>query len=160
MSAAVDAFDSEAGYRDAIDMTLAGAGQEIRIFDRNLEGMALDEPARSALLATFLVGGNDRRIKIVVHDPERLPQNFPRLMALMRGHSHAVEIRQSPDHLRGVSDCQVLADRKHGALRTHADHARGKRYWDCPNDIHPWWQRFDELWHESQPCCPATSLGL
>lgn len=156
----MDAFDSEAGYRDAIDMTLAAACQEIRIFDRNLERMALDEPHRAALLAGFLAGGNERRLKIVVHDPERLPQRFPRLMALLRRHSHAVEIRQTPDHLRGLSDCQVLADQRHGTFRSHADQPRGKRYWDSPNDIHPWWQRFDELWQESQPCCSATSLGL
>ena len=145
MSDVVETFDSEAGYRDAIDLTLAGACQEIRIFDRNLEGMTLDEPARSALLATFLAGGNDRRIKIVVHDSERLQQRFPRLLALLRGYSHAVEIRRTPDHLRGLTDCQVLADQKHGTLRTHVAYPRGKRYWDSPNDIHPWWQRFDEL---------------
>lgn len=160
MSAMPETFDSEAGYRQAIDATLAAARQEIRIFDRDLERMALEEADRAALLAAFLAGGRDRRLLIALHDPEPLLRRCPRLIALIRRHSHAVEVRQTPDHLRTLPDCQVLADMSQGTLRTHADHPRGKRIVDDANEIHPWWQRFDELWNASHPCSPATALGL
>ncbi len=159
MNQPIDTFDSEAGYRQAIDATLALASHEIRIFDRNTEQMALEEPARAELLAAFLAG-RDRRLRIVVHDPTFLLTRCPRLLALVRRYGHAVELRQSPDHLRNLADCEVLADKAHGTLRTHADHARGKRFVDDPQAIHPWWQRFDELWEASEPCSPATVLGL
>jgi hypothetical protein len=160
MNEVPDTFDSEAGYRQAIDITLSTACQEIRIFDRDLERMGLEEPARAGLLAAFLAGDKDRRIRIVVRNPEPLQRRFPRLLALIRRHSQAVEIRQTPDHLQGLADCEILADKKHGTLRTHADHPRGKRISDDPKEVHPWWQRFDELWDASQPCSPATSIGL
>lgn len=160
MNGLPDTFDSEAGYRMAIDAVLAMAREEIRIFDRDLARLAIEEPARAELLANFLAGSRGRKVRIVVHDPDHLRLRCPRLTALIRRHSHAVEIRQSPDHLRNVADCQVLADKTHGVLRTHADHARGRVVFDDTQAIHPWWQRFDELWDSSDPCSLATSLGL
>lgn len=155
-----ETFDSEAGYRQAIEATLAAARKEIRIFDRDLNRMGLETSAGADLLAAFLAGGTDRRIRIVVHYPDHLQQRFPRLLALLRRHSHTIEIRRTPDHLQSLADCGVLADERHGTLRTHADHPRGKLVVDDPKQIHPWWQRFDELWDACQPCSPATAVGL
>jgi hypothetical protein len=160
MTGISETFDSEAGYRQAIDATLAAASTELRIFDRDTERMALDAPARAARLAAFLAAEKDRRLRIVVHDPRHLQQRCPRLIALARRYGHAVEIRQTPDHLRHLADCQVLADARHGTLRTHADHPRGRRIADDDRAIHPWWQRFDELWAASEPCSLATVIGL
>ena len=61
------------------------------------------------------------------------------------------------DHLRHLADRFVLADAAHGAIRFHADHARGKRISADTREIHPYWQRFDDLWLESHVCTPSTA---
>ena len=153
----IEPFDSEAGYRAAIDATLQAARHELRIFDGDLEHITLDDPVRSALLLAFLAGGPARRLHIVLHDPEPLRTQHPRLLNLIRSHGHQIEIRQTPDHLRQLADRFVLADELHGAIRFHADHARGKWVGNDDIEIHPFWQRFDALWEESQVCTPSAA---
>jgi len=152
----IEPFDSEAGYRAAIDTTIRAADHELRIFDGDLERLLLDEAARNALLETFLAGAPDRRLRVVLHDPEPLKTRHPRLLNLIGSHGHLIEIRQSPDHLRQLADRFVLADKCHGAIRFHADHPRGKQIRDDSTEIHPFWQRFDDLWEESQICTPSS----
>lgn len=152
----IEPFDSEAGYRAAIDATLRAARRELRIFDGDLARMDLDDPARNALLASFLGGEPGRRLHIALHDADPLHKRHPRLLKLIRDHGHQIEIRQTPDHLRQLTDRFVLADESHGAIRFHTDHARGKWVVDDNVEIHPLWQRFDDLWEESQACTPSA----
>lgn len=156
----IESFDSEAGYRAAIDATIRAATHELRIFDGDLSRLALDDAARHALLEDFLSAAPDRRLRIVLHDPDPVRTRNPRLLTLIRSHGHQIEIRQTPDHLRHLADRFVLADKLHGAIRFHADHARGKRIVDDNVETHPIWQRFDDLWETSQFCTPASSSGL
>lgn len=156
----IEPFDSEAGYRAAIDATIQTACHELRIFDGDLSRLMLDDASRHALLVAFLAAANTRRLHIVLHDPERIRTQHPRLLNLIRSHGHQIEIRQSPDHLRHLADCFVLADKLGGAIRFHADHARGKRVSDDSVEIHPLWKRFDDLWEVSAPCTPASTAGL
>lgn len=153
----IEPFDSEAGYRAAIDATLRAARRELRIFDGDLERMALDDSARSDLLLAFLAGGPTRRLHIALHDPDPLRNRHPRLLNLIRSHGHQIEVRQTPDHLRQLADRFVLADELHGTIRFHADHARGKLVSDDDIEIHPLWRRFDDLWEESLVCTPSTA---
>jgi hypothetical protein len=153
----IEPFDSEAGYRAAIDATIQSARRELRLFDGDLERMALDDAARSAMLLQFLSGDQTRRLHMVVHDPAPLRARHPRLLNLIRSHGHQIEIRQTPDHLRHLADRFVLADAAHGAIRFHADRPRGKRIGDDTKEIHPYWQRFDDLWLECQVCTPSTA---
>lgn len=153
----IEPFDSEAGYRAAIDATIQAACRELRIFDGDLERMALDEASRATLLVGFLAGDQNRRLHVVVHDPGPLRARHPRLLNLIRLHGHQIEIRQTPDHLRHLADRFVLADESHGAIRFHADHPRGKRISAETREIHPYWQRFDDLWLECQICTPSTA---
>lgn len=153
-------IDSERAYRAAIDVTLAAARSEIRIFDRDLLQMGLGERDRVALLADFLAGSRDRRLHIVIHDIVPLEQRLPRLIELMRLRGHMIETRRTPDHLRHLADCWLLADSAHGAIRFHADHARGKLIANLATEIEPWWQRFDDLWQESERCAPGATTGL
>jgi hypothetical protein len=160
MSETAELFDSEAGFRAAIDLTLAAARREVRIFDQDLVRLGIDDAAHVALLGRFLAAGSHRRLRIVLHDMAPLEKRSPRLLALIRQHHHAIEIRTTPDHLRQLTDCWVLADQDHGAIRFHADHPRGKRITAWPAEIGPWWQRFDELWEASEPCSPGAVTGL
>lgn len=157
---AVQLFDSESGYKAAIDLVLAAARREVRIFDQDLTRMGLEIPARAALLGNFLAGDRDRRLRVVLHDTDALERNSPRLLALLRVHGHAIEVRRTPEHLRQVADCWVLADETHGAVRFHADHPRGKLLLGASAEVHPWWQRFDDLWLAAEPCSPGAAAGL
>jgi len=153
-------FDTEAAYRAAIDVVLTAARSEIRIFDRDLLQMALGKRERVALLADFLAGGRDRRLCIVLHDIAPLERFLPRLIELMRLRGHMIETRKTPDNLRNLTDCWLLADGAHGAIRFHVDHPRGKLVTDLAPEIEPWWRRFDDLWQECEMCTPGATTGL
>lgn len=160
MIESTDTFDTEAGFRAAIDLTLAAARREIRIFDRDLGHMGLDDRAHAELLTAFLAAGRNRRLRIVLHDSDWLDRRAARLPSLLRLYGHAIEVRRTPEHLRELTDSWVLADEAHGAIRFHADHPRGKRIVDSPTDMLAWWRRFDDLWEASEPCSPGSVTGL
>lgn len=153
-------FNDEAGFRTCIDVAIAAAGQEIRIFDDKLERMHLDDKARAEALWEFLATSSARRIRIVVHDPLHAETLMPRLRSLIRRFPDAVEIRESAAEYKHVADCCLLADSAHGVLRFHRNHARGKMLQNAPDEIRPWWQRFDELWRSGTPCLSPTQVGL
>jgi hypothetical protein len=153
-------FDSEAGYRAAIALTLAGAQRELRIFDRDLTSMGLEERAQVEMLGRFLAAGRDCRLSVIVHDVAPLQSRLPRLLTLMRDYAQQVEVRATPEHLRNLADCWVLADGDSGVIRFHADHARGKLVAALPAEIKPWWQRADDLGAEAGICIPWAVAGL
>ncbi len=151
---------SEAEYRQACDTVLGRAQRELLIFDRDLATMQLDTKARLDLLTGFLQGDAPRRVRIVLHDPGHLERNAPRLVQLIARFSHLIEARQSPDNLRHLEDTHLLADGCHGVRRFHADQPRCALIIDDRTYIHPWQQRFEELWHLSLPCLKLNTTGL
>lgn len=151
---------SEAGYRRACDTILAQATREILIFDRDLVALRLEEMARHEALVAFLRTDGLRRIRVVLHDPEPLQRNSPRLMRLIVHFSRAIEVRRSPDNLRQLADTHLLADEDHGVRRFHVDQPRSALILHDRAYIHPWWRRFDELWEMSYPCLSINTTGL
>lgn len=151
---------SEADYRQACDMVLRRAEREILIFDRDLAALRLEDTQRLSALADFLQAAPPRRVRMVLHEPERLERNAPKLMRLILRFSHVMAIRRSPDNLRHLADTHLLADECHGIRRFHADQPRSALVLDDPADIAPWWQRFEELWELSQPCLSINTTGL
>jgi hypothetical protein len=153
-------FQDEAGFRNAVDIAIAAATKEIRIFDDKLERIRLDDKERHELLWQFLAASPLRRLYIVVHDTSHAETRSPRLLVLIRHFPNAVEIRESSAEYKHVTDCCLLVDSQHGVRRFHRDHARGKLILNSPDEIRPWWQRFDELWRSGTPCLAPTMLGL
>jgi hypothetical protein len=160
MSGLIQSFDSEPSYRGAIGATLALAQREIRVFDSDLTAMAFEDAKRIELLTAFLAADRHRSLKLIVHDDGPIQRFAPRLLALLRRFSHAIEVRKTPERLRHLTDRWVLADAAHGTVRFHCDHPRGKQIWNDKTEIGPWWQRAEELWMESEPCSPASVTGL
>ncbi len=154
------ALFGEADYRASLDRVLALAEREIRIFDTDLTRMQLDAPERINVLAAFLLGDPQRRINIVIHDPTPAEQQMPRLLAFLSRHSHAVTLRQSPDNLRHLADAHILADTQHGVRRFHVTQPRSALIIDDREYVHPWWERFGELWELSHPCLSTSITGL
>ena len=153
-------FASEAEFREALDTVIASAAREIRVFDNDLMRMMLDDKSRAEALESFLAGAVTCRLRIVLHNPVHVETRAARLRSLSRRFSNAVEVRESAIELKHVADCFLLADGEHAAIRFHRDHARGKLLQHAPEEIRPWWQRFDELWASAVPCLSPTQLGL
>ena len=153
-------FDSEATYRASIDVVIAIAQNEIRIFDRDLQQMQIENPQRIAQLVAFLTGGKDRKLRLFLHETGLIEQRMPRLTEVLRNYGHLVETRRTPDNLRHLADCWVLADQCHGVIRFHADHARGKLVTQIPEEISPWWRRSEDLYEECELCFPGATVGL
>ncbi len=151
---------SEAEYRQACDKVMSHAQRELLIFDRDLAALQLDRKARLDLLAGFLQADHLRRIRIVLHDPAPLERDVPRLLQLIARFSHMIEARQSPDNLRHLADTHLLADGRHGVRRFHADQSRSAIILNDRASIHPWQQRFEELWQLSHPCLRLNTTGL
>ena len=155
MSRLYQRFDTEAAYRASIDSVLTTARQSIRILDHDLSRMLLDSPERSRLLSEFVQKSPERRVHIALHNLALAQARMPRLIEILTRYPHAVEIRSIPDEFRHLTDCHVLVDGTHGVRRFHFDQPRGALILDDAAEIHPWWQRFDELW----ALCIRTDLG-
>jgi hypothetical protein len=151
---------SEAEYRQACDTVLARAERELLIFDHDLAAMQLDKKARVDLLIDFLQTDALRRVRIVLHDPGPIERDAPRLLRLIADFSHMIEARQSPDNLRHLADTHLLADGCHGVRRFHVDQPRSAIILHDRAYIHPWQQRFEELWQVSHPCLRLNMTGL
>ncbi len=160
MSAQYRLLTSEADYRQACDTVIGRAQREIVIFDRNLVPLRLTESSRIEMLATFLKADETRRIRIVIHDPDDLEKNAPRLIQLIARFSHAIDIRQSPDNLRQLADTHLIADDEHGVRRFQFDLPRSALILDDSTYISPWRMRFEELWGLSHPCLKLNTTGL
>ncbi|MFZ5465078.1 MAG: hypothetical protein ACOZB1_16445 [Pseudomonadota bacterium] len=152
-------FDTRADYSQAIDTLLRSTVGSLRVFDLDLKNTGFESAARAAALANFL-GQRGGQIQMVLHDPEHLLRCCPRVMSLFTRHGHCFAIRRTPDDLRLLTDCFLLADEDKAVIRLHADHFRGKLLLAKPEDVRPWRQRFAELWDASLPSVAATRLGL
>jgi hypothetical protein len=160
MNSSYQLLTSEAEYRRACDTVLERAERELLIFDRDLRSLQLDHGTRLQSLSEFLAADRLRRIRIVLHDPGPLHRQTPRLMQLIARFSHLIDVRQSPDNLRHLADSHLLADDTHGVRRFHIEQPRSALVVDDPAYIHPWWQRFEELWELSHPCLQVNTTGL
>jgi hypothetical protein len=160
MNPSYQLLTSEAEYRRACDTVLGRAECELLIFDRDLRSLQLDHGTRLQSLSEFLAADRLRRIRIVLHDPGPLHRKTPRLMQLIARFSHLIDVRQSPDNLRHLADSHLLADDTHGVRRFHIEQPRSALVVDDPAYIHPWWQRFEELWELSHPCLQVNTTGL
>jgi hypothetical protein len=122
--------------------------------------LQLDDHTRLESLADFLASGSPAANPHRAARPGALERQAPRLMQLIARFSHMVDVRQSPDNLRHLADSHLLADDAHGVRRFHIEQPRSALVIDDPAYIHPWRQRFEELWELSHPCLRLNTTGL
>lgn len=151
---------NEADYRAGCAEVLRLAEREIRIFDRGLVAVRLDEPQHADWLADFLAADRSRQIRIVLHEPETVRKHVPRVMQLLASFSHQMETREIPDNLRHLADTHILVDHRHGVRRFQFDQPRSALIVEDPPAISPWWDRFSELWEQSHACLGVNATGL
>lgn len=146
-------------YEAAVNRVMALALGRLRIFDRKLSS-AYNSAERIDALRAFLRANRTNRLMIVVHDPERIRTDCPRLVVLQRQHAYAMHIHRTLTPARGVYDPFCIADGSHYARRFHFDTPRGTLVLNDADGAAQLVRRFDEIWDVSQAAVTATTLGL
>jgi hypothetical protein len=146
-------------FEAAIDRVVGLAMGRIRIFERRLSRDYNAGP-RIDLMRALLLASARNRIDIVVHEPDNIRADCPRLVVLQRQFAHAVAIHRTQSLARGVYDPFCIADGSHFARRFHFNSMRGVLALNDPERSGDLVQRFDEIWEASQAAVTATTLGL
>ena len=149
----------DAEYDSAMDTVLTKARRSIRIFEHTLGG-GYNSPRRFDLLRQFLLASQRNRLQIVVHDPQTIDRNCPRILKLLRLHSHAISIHETHSNAKSVYDPFAVVDDHSFVHRFHFDEMRGLMALDDPIGTHVLTERFNEIWEASSPTISATTLGL
>ena len=149
--------DSE--YDAALDKVMVKAQRSIRIFEHTL-GRGYNSPQRFEMLRRFLLGNPRNRLQVVVHEPRSIDRNCPRMLNLLRLHSHAISIHETHSNAKAVYDPFAVADDHSFVHRFHFDEMRGLLALDDPIGTRVLAERFDEIWEASSPTVSATTIGL
>lgn len=153
-------LSGERDYEAAIDQVIEAAQTTLHIFDIDMAASGYGSRKRAEALQTFLRKSSKNRLLIVLHDTDRLTVNCPRLLNLLRIHSHSIAINKTLEHARVANDPCVLADEMHYVHRFHRDSARALLAFNDPLGARPLKGRFEQLLEASQPAVFATTLGL
>jgi hypothetical protein len=146
-------------YDAALDKVMARAQRSIRIFEQTL-GRGYNSPQRFEMLRRFLLVNSRSRLQIVVHEPRTIDRNCPRMLNLLRLHSHAISIHETHSNAKAVYDPFAVVDDHSFVHRFHFDEMRGLLALDDPIGTHVLAERFDEIWEASSPTVSATTIGL
>lgn len=147
-------------YQTAIDRLLNIADKQIFIYDEDLGLLKLDATIRLNEIKRVLMAGPNDCIKIAVRDAQPLSRNNPQLLNLLSVYAHKATARQTPPELSHLRDNMILVDGKHGLIRFDREQARSKLLLDAPDELRPYYMRFDEIAQESGQILGSSTLGL
>ena len=164
-----EAKTPEPGYRllsgiaeslAAIDEVIGVAQRTIRVFDIALANRGFNTPGRADWLRHFFVAGRSHRLLIALHETDALEREAPRLLTLLRQFPMSIEIHRTVAQARTAMDPFVVADDHSVWHQQHFEQPRAVVAIHSPADATPLAQRFEEIWHLSEPAVSATTLGL
>ena len=147
-------------YFEGFNRLLGLAARELRIFDRDLSELGMNDVGRIETLTRFLRGSRTRRIHVALHDVEHVTRYCPRLITLLGSYTGGIFIYQTHGEAAKVQDCFVLADDLHLLRRPVAAQPRGVLVLDDPKECQPMRERFGEIWESSLPGVSACTTGL
>jgi len=146
-------------YDAAIGRQLSAARHTILIFDRDLQTLNVERPARAEVLAAFL-SQPDSRLCIVVQSVQLIRQHGARLLSLLRLHAHHFELVEAPPQLASLNDSMLLVDGESAVIRFHRDQPRSKEIVADPEACSPYLKRYEDIRAEGGTPIGATTLGL
>lgn len=158
--AVYEQFDTKEGFQAAVDRLLQQPGRELCIFDPDGAALLLNDSARIELLEHFLKASRTRRLYLVLHDPQHLQRQCPRMMSLLARYSHAIQINRTDEPLRGLQDAFMVLDSVHYVRRPVAAFFRGAIGLADENEALAMRGRFNEIWAASHPAVSGTTAGL
>jgi hypothetical protein len=144
----------------AINDVMGTAASCIKIFDFSLAEYGFNSRARVEQLNRFLLASRKRRIDIVVHQTDYLERLAPRMINLLRTHSHCISINKTTHAARHAMDAFIIADDRSYWHRIHTDHPRAVAAINDGLGAGGLLLRFDELLEASEPGISATTIGL
>jgi hypothetical protein len=153
-------FDTRAEFREAVDRLLEQPGRELRVFDPDGTSLQLNDPARIEKLEGFLQASRTRRLYMVVHSPDHIQRQCPRLMNLLARYSHAIQIYRTGDEIRELQDAFLVLDAAHYVRRPVATFFRGALGLADETEGLAMRSRFMEIWAASYPAVSSTTAGL
>jgi hypothetical protein len=153
-------FDNNAGFQAAVDRLLEQPGRELRIFDPDLSALRVNDPGRIERLERFLLASRTRRLYVVVHNPEQIMRQCPRMMSLLARFSHAIQINRTHEEVRELQDAFLVLDSMHYVRRPVAQFFRGAIGLSDETEGLAMRGRFMEIWAASDPAVSGTTVGL
>lgn len=153
-------FTTWSDYQTAIDQLLALAERQLFIYDHDLARLKLDSPTRLEALTRIVKNGEEDCLRIAVRHATHFREHSPRLVELLRTHSHRLSMQETPDSIAHLRDGMILADNRHALILFDQEQPRGKLLCDAPTEITPYLRRFDDIWNEGGAFLSATVLGL
>ena len=153
-------LETVAEQRDAIDRLIGLARERICVFDRSLDRVGWDSPARADALTAFLRRAPGARLEIIVHDTRWIETSCPRITSLLRRFGHAMTLYKTGAGAQGVTDPLIVVDGRHYLHRYHVDQPRATLAIDMPQAARPLLTRFEEIWATGEPGLSGTTLGL
>ncbi|MEN9315933.1 MAG: hypothetical protein RIS35_2326 [Pseudomonadota bacterium] len=150
-------FDDRAGFDDAVLRVIGAARTSLLMIDRDFASWPIESPSGELALRTALQAGV--QIRMLIMDPDWLSRHGARFFRIRRVFSMRIDCRRAPEWLRDP-DCAIVADRLHVARRIPPARMRGVLALDAPTLAASVCERPDAVWEASEPCLPATTLGL
>lgn len=150
---------SYADYATAIDHVLALARRELDIFDHDLEGLKLEQPARLDTIARLLAEPTSR-VRVVVQNAETVVARHPRLMRLLDLHGHHFQLVAASDKVAALTDAMLIVDGAHAVIRFHREQPRAKYLEDEPDAVKPYQKRFQAIVDEGGTPISTRVAGL
>jgi hypothetical protein len=106
-----------------------------------------------------VLGEPGASLRLVVHSPDWLEKYGARFAQLRRNFGGRIECRQAPAAITPGEEL-LIGDRIHLVRRAHYDSFRGRLLVALPEQVDPWWRKYELLWQESTPCLAGTTAGL
>lgn len=152
-------FEGMREFETLLDEMIPQTQSAIRIFDKALS-RDFNAPPRYEALRQFLLASRSNRLMIVVHEPELIERQCPRMMELARHFSSTVKIHQTLRPAKHVYDPFVIFDASHYLHRFHYDHLRAAQGLNDVIGAQQLLDRFAEIWEASAPAVAADKTGL
>lgn len=153
-------LDGEQAYQAAIDLVIENAQRELLIFDQDLAKGGYSSLKRFEAIRVFLAKSRLNRLVIVLHDPQYLITQCPRMLGLLKIYSHAIAVHVTDEQLKSVREIFVLADQAHYLHRFHVDEARFIYALDDSESVKPLNMKFEQLLESCSESISATTSGL
>ena len=151
---------SRAETQEAVLIALDLAERSIRCLHRDLTVFDLGSVASEQRMAKLLLAHRASRIRLLVDDATWLESGAPRLRALQRRYSHALELRVAAhDDPVGDDACLIVDD--HGAIELKATAAPRGDFWvyNKPH-VQPLVMAFERRWNAAGHNMAVVPLGL
>lgn len=153
-------IDERAQLPVAMDILLATARIEVICMQHNLEPLGLGQMNLVERLEKLLTTHRGARVRLLVDDTHWLDTQAPRLRALHRHMTHALQLRQASESDPVGEDCVVVVDHRHVLNLKIGKLVHGDLWLHHPLNAQPWCTVFERRWEHASHDLPGSPLGL